>query len=94
VEAVSKSFVATAGLETTALEDGAILFHPKSGKFVMLNRSAAVVWTELATPKTEEELAKKLAASFSDVAPATAQEDVHAVLERLRELDIVTATDG
>jgi PqqD family protein of HPr-rel-A system len=90
---MSKSFVATAGLETTALEDGAILFHPKSGKFVMLNRSAAVVWTELATPKTEEELAQKLTASFTDVAPATAQQDVQAVLARLRELEIVTATD-
>lgn len=89
---MGQTFVATAGLETTALEEGAILFHPKSGKFVMLNRSAAVVWAELATPKTEEELAQKLTASFADVAPATARHDVEDVLVRLRELEIVTAT--
>ena len=91
---MSKTFVATTGLEMTALDDGAILFHPKSGKFVMLNRSAAVVWAELATPKTEEELAQKLAASFADVAPATAQHDVQTVLARLRELEIVSTKDS
>ncbi|HMH52782.1 MAG TPA: HPr-rel-A system PqqD family peptide chaperone [Candidatus Acidoferrum sp.] len=91
---MSKTFVATAGLEMTALEEGAILFHPKSGKFVMLNRSAALVWAELATPKTEEELAQKLTASFADVAPDTVQHDVQNVLERLRELEIVSAQDS
>ena len=91
---MSRTFVATAGLETTALEEGAILFHPKSGKFVMLNRSAAVVWAELATPKTEEQLAQKLTASFADVAPSTAQHDVQIVLARLRELEIVTPQDS
>ena len=91
---MSKTFVAAAGLETTALEEGAILFHPKSGKFVMLNRSAALVWAELATPKTEEELAQKLTANFADVAPATAQHDVQSVLARLRELEIVSAKDS
>jgi PqqD family protein of HPr-rel-A system len=91
---MSKTFVATAGLETTALEEGAILFHPKSGKFVMLNRSAALVWAELATPKTEEELAQKLTASFADVAAVTAQHDVQDVLARLRELEIVSTVDS
>ena len=91
---MSKTFVATAGLEMTVLDDGAILFHAKTGKFVMLNRSAAVVWAELATPKTEEELAQKLAASFADVAPATAEHDVQAVLTRLHELEIVSTKDS
>jgi len=91
---MSKTFVATAGLETTALEEGAILFHPKSGKFVMLNRSAALVWAELATPKTEEELAQKLAVSFEGVTTATAQHDVQSVLTRLRELEIVSTRDS
>lgn len=90
---MSKSFVATQGLETTALEEGAILFHPKSGKFVMLNRSAALVWAELSTPKTEEELAQKLSASFADVAPATARHDVEDALARLRELELVSPTE-
>jgi PqqD family protein of HPr-rel-A system len=91
---LSKRFVATPGLETTALEDGAILFHPKSGKFVMLNRSAALVWTELATPKTEEELAQKLATSFADVPPTAAQHDVQDALARLRELELVSLAEA
>ena len=91
---MSQTFVATAGLETTTLEEGAILFHPKSGKFVMLNRSAALVWAELATPKTAEELAQKLTASFEGVAPATAETDVQSVLARLRELEIVAPADS
>ncbi len=91
---MSKGFVAAQGLETTALSEGAILFHPKSGKFIMLNRSAAVVWAELATPKTEEELAQKLSASFADVVPATARQDVQDVLARLRELELVSPTEA
>ena len=82
------------GLETTELAEGAILFHPKSGKFIMLNRSAALVWAELATPKTEEQLTQKLSARYGDVAPATARQDVQDVLTRLGELELVSATQG
>jgi PqqD family protein of HPr-rel-A system len=88
------SFVATPGLETTELQEGAILFHAKSGKFVMLNRSAALVWAELASPKTEDELAQKLSASYADVAPATARQDVQDVLAKLRELELVSSTEA
>jgi PqqD family protein of HPr-rel-A system len=89
-----ESFVGTPGLETTTLEEGAVLFHPKIGKFVMLNRSAAFLWAELATPKTEEELIRSFTSSFSDVPPATAEQDVRRALARLRELELVTPTDG
>ncbi len=88
---MSGTFVATQGLESTELQEGAVLFHPKSGKFIMLNRSAALVWTELATPKTEEELAQKLSASYTDVVPATARQDVQDVLAKLRELELVSS---
>jgi hypothetical protein len=88
------SYVALRGLETTELAEGAILFHPKSGKFIMLNRSAALVWAELATPKTEEELAQKLSACYSDVAPATAWQDIQDVLTRLGELELVSTTEA
>jgi hypothetical protein len=90
---MTKSFVATKGLETTELQEGAILFHPKSGKFVMLNRSAALVWAELASPKTEDQLAQKLTATYADVAPATARQDVQDVLVKLGELELVSTTD-
>ena len=91
---MGRGYVATQGLETTELQEGAVLFHPKSGKFIMLNRSAAVVWAELATPRTEEELAQKVSASFVDVAPATARQDVHDLLARLGELELVSPTEA
>ncbi len=91
---MGRSFVATRGLETTELQEGAILFHPKSGKFIMLNRSAALVWTELATPKTEDELAQKLSVTYTDVAPATARQDVQDVLAKLGELELVSSTEA
>jgi hypothetical protein len=86
--------VATPGLETTELQEGAILFHPKSGKFVMLNRSAAIVWAELATPKTEDQLAQKLSSTYADVAPATARQDVQDVLAKLGALELVSSTEA
>jgi PqqD family protein of HPr-rel-A system len=82
--------VAVQGLESTPVENGVIMFHAKSGKFVMLNRSAALVWAELGTPKTEEELAQKLSASFTEVTPSTARQDVKDVLEQLRQLELVS----
>jgi PqqD family protein of HPr-rel-A system len=88
------SFVAASGLEMTELQEGAILFHPKSGKFVMLNRSAALVWAELATPKTEDDLARKLSTSFADVAPDTARQDVQEVLAKLQALELVSSTEA
>ena len=90
---MSGRFVATQGLESTELQEGAILFHPKSGKFIMLNRSAALVWSELATPKTEEELAQKLSTCYTDVVPAAARQDVRDVLAKLRELELVSPSE-
>ena len=90
---MSRSFVAAQGLESTEVQEGAILFHPKSGKFVMLNRSAALVWAELATPKTEEELAQKLATTYIDVVSAAARQDVQDVLAKLGELELVSSSE-
>ena len=87
---MSDRLVAVQGLESTPLEEGLILFNPKSGKFVMLNRSAAVVWAELGVPKTEEELAQRLAAAYADVALPKVKQDLRDVIERLRELELVT----
>ena len=88
------SFVAAPGLEMTELQEGAILFHPKSGKFVMLNRSAALVWAELASPKTEDELARKLSTSYAGVAPDAARQDVQDVLAKLQALELVSSTEA
>ena len=84
---MSTTFVAAAGSETAPIQDGLILFEPKTGKFIMLNSSAAFLWSELSTPKTEDELASRLSAAFSGV--ATAGPDVREALEGLGRLELV-----
>lgn len=87
-------FVATAGLETAPLQDGAVLYNMKTGKFVMLNRSAAHLWTALSTPKTEDELVAGLCANFSGVASPVATEGVAQALNVLQELELVSRREA
>ncbi len=86
---MSTTFVATAGLETAPIQDGSVLYDPKTGKFIMLNRSAAFLWTELSTPKTEDELIRLLCVTFPDVDPSGGRQDVSQTLEQLKGLELV-----
>jgi Coenzyme PQQ synthesis protein D (PqqD) len=83
-------FSATPGLEAAPLEDGAILYYPKTGKFLMLNRTAAFIWNALSVPKKPEELVNGLCQAFPDVTPAAAQSDVNSLLEQLKALELVS----
>jgi hypothetical protein len=84
------SYVALQGLEAAPLEDGAVLYHPQTKKFIMLNRSAAVIWKELATPKTREQLVQRVCAAFPDVDTGVASSDVNAALSQLESLELVS----
>jgi hypothetical protein len=88
---MSTQFVATAGLETAPLADGAVLYNVKTGKFVMLNRSADRLWSELSKAKTEDELVRGLCRSYPDIETPTARDAVSQTLESLRRLDLVQA---
>ena len=57
---MNTTYVATAGLETAPLQDGSVLYNLKTGKFIMLNRSAAFLWAELSTPVTSDALVDRL----------------------------------
>jgi PqqD family protein of HPr-rel-A system len=91
---MSTHFVATAGLEAAPLADGAVLYHPKTGKFVMLNRSADRLWSELSKPKTEDELVRGLRRTYPDIETPAARDAVSQALESLRRLDLVLAQPG
>lgn len=86
---MSTAFVAIQGFETAPIDNGLILFQASSGKFIMLNKSAAELWTELATPKTRSDLAAWICASYADLDPAKADEDVTEILTHLQELGVV-----
>ncbi len=88
---MSTVFVATAGLETAPLADGAVLYNLRTGKFIMLNRSADRLWAELSKAKTEDELVRGLRRSYPEIDSPTARKAVSETLESLRELDLVLA---
>jgi hypothetical protein len=86
---MSTTFVATEGLEAAPIQNGSVLYDPRTGKFIMLNGSAAFLWTELRAPRTENELVHRLCAIFPDVAPPDGRRDVGQALEHLKELELV-----
>ena len=85
------AFVATAGLETAPLADGAVLYNVKTGKFIMLNRSADRLWSELSSAKTEDQLVRGLRRTYPEIDSTTARKAVSETLESLRGLDLVLA---
>ena len=84
------TFVAVPGLEAAPLENGAVLYHPQTKKFIMLNRSAAMIWAELSTPKTRDELVRTVCSAYPDVDTALADVDVDTALGRLKDLELVS----
>jgi hypothetical protein len=88
---MSTLFAAVAGLETAPLADGAVLYDVKTGKFIMLNRSADRLWGDLSRPKTEDELVQGLRETYPDIAAPAARQAVSQTLESLQRLDLVLA---
>ena len=87
-------YVATQGLETAPLADGAVLFNPRTNKFVLLNRSAERLWSELSRPATEDELVRGLCHAYPEIEGPAARQAVGQTLESLRQLDLVTGRPG
>ena len=87
---MSATYIATAGLETAPIQDGAVLYNLKTGKFVMLNASAASIWSALNSPKSEIELATRLRSVFPDAVTRDIDQEVTAALETLRTLELVS----
>lgn len=86
---MSTSFVAATDVEVAPLADGAVLYSPKSGKFVMLNGSAERLWSQLSEARTEDRLVAGLCRTYPDVETVAAQQAVSQTLESLRQLDLV-----
>jgi PqqD family protein of HPr-rel-A system len=92
---MSARFVVAGDVDTAELDDGAtVVFHTPSGKFLVLNPSMALLWSELAAPRTKQELTDSLCAHFPDVSAEAATHDVDDGIEQLRELDLVALDEG
>jgi hypothetical protein len=76
-------------VESSPLQDELMLFHPPSGKFCVLNRTTASIWTRLATPCTPEEIAHEVTTAFRDVTESQALNDVQTALGEMLSLGLV-----
>ena len=78
-----------AAVETAPLQDDSILFHSGLNRFCILNKTSSFIWKRMQAPITAEQIAADLTTEFADVTPDAALKDVHAAIEKLRELDLV-----
>lgn len=79
----------TPAVETAPLRDDSILFHPGLNRFCILNRTSSLIWHKMQVPVTPEQIAAELSSSFSDTTPDDVLRDVHAAIDKLRELELV-----
>lgn len=76
-------------IEMAPLQEETILFDPQNNKFCLLNRTAAFIWNQLATPTTSDALGAKICESFSGVALENAVRDVSGALEEMHSLKFI-----
>jgi hypothetical protein len=76
-------------IEMAPLQDETILFDPQKNQFCLLNRTAAFIWNQLATPASSDALGAKICQSFSGVALGDAVRDTNGALEQMRSLSFV-----
>ena len=91
---MNTTYVATTGLETAPLQDGSVLYNLITGKFIMLNRSAAFLWGELATPVTAQELVRRTGLVFSGPQSDAVQQDIGVALAQFRDLELASAKEN
>jgi Coenzyme PQQ synthesis protein D (PqqD) len=76
-------------IEMAPLQDETILFDPQKNQFCLLNRTAAFLWNQLATPASPHALGMKLCENVSGVTLESAVRDANSALQEMRSLDMV-----
>ncbi len=64
-------------------EDGALLYNPDKDDSVLLNPSGRIIWDLLAAPRTLDEIAGHLTATYPSVTREQATEDVDKFIQSL-----------
>jgi len=76
-------------METAPLANGSVVYNLKTGKFIMLNRSANRIYSVLKRPLSEQELVDSLRKSYPGVDAPAALQAVNETLLELRRLELV-----
>ena len=64
-------------------EDGAMLYNPDKDDTVLLNPSGRSIWTLLSTPRTLDEIAGHLTATYPSVTREQAMQDADKFIQSL-----------
>jgi hypothetical protein len=78
-------------IEAAPMKGECVLFNPQNNKFCMLNATAALLWEQLQSASSTEDLVRALDKSFQDVDSPRASQEVIAVLRELVDLGCVLA---
>src|SRR3979490_913712 len=86
---VDNLYCRCASIETAPLQDETILFNPERKQFCVLNRTASMIWNQLATPTTTETLAAHVCKSFSGVSMEEVLRDADRTVQEMLTLNYV-----
>lgn len=74
-------------------DDGALLYNPDTDDSTIINPTGRTIWNLLATPRTLDEIAAHLTATFRDVSTDQAENDVTQFIQALSP-DFVLEVNG
>jgi Coenzyme PQQ synthesis protein D (PqqD) len=86
---VDNLYCRSASIEAAPLQDETILFNPERKQFCVLNRTASLIWDQLATPTTTENLAAHVCKSFSGVSMEVVLRDADRTVQEMLTLNFV-----
>ena len=89
---MSELYAKNPKVEVAPMRDECVLFNPDNNKFCLLNRTAALLWQKLDSPKTADQLADLLTEHFTGVERSVAVQDVRSAFRDLVNTDCVTSS--
>jgi hypothetical protein len=90
---VIQKYTRANGVDIAPMKDQMVLFNPHSNQFCVLNRTAAIVWELLETPRSIDEISIKLVENFSNAPSQTVVGDVRAMLADLEKTACVAVVN-
>lgn len=80
--------VQNANLISAKVSDDTLIMNVETGKFIQINRSAAIIWEMIETPMTFASLCAALVERF-DVSAETCEAEVRDWIEHMRALRLI-----
>ena len=87
------TFRRSADVQSTHVGERVVLFHRVTGKSMVLNPAAAILWAALGEPATVTDLGEKLCRRHPGLSPERAAEDAARCIEQLVTESLVTSDD-